>query len=108
MSQVRKNFIFKNEDFVCENCAEENPAGEGFVRNHCRKCLFSKHVDKDIPGDRANECQGLMKPFFVYKHSKKGWMIEFKCEFCSAVSVNMVVPDDDFERIIELTVVKDA
>ena len=52
-----KKFQRNKEDFVCEEC-ELCVYGDGY-RNHCPKCLVSKHVDEN-PGDRAAECGGLM------------------------------------------------
>lgn len=55
-------FIRRIEDFTCEHCGFK-VKGSGYT-NHCPKCLYSKHVDKD-PGDRAETCGGLMKPVRV-------------------------------------------
>jgi len=48
------------EDFVCEVCGEK-VIGNG-VTDHCPKCLWGKHVDEEVPGDRASMCKGLMQP----------------------------------------------
>ncbi|OGL52219.1 hypothetical protein A3K55_00195, partial [Candidatus Shapirobacteria bacterium RBG_13_44_7] len=58
-----KNFIRKKENFGCEVCGKE-VAGDGYT-DHCEACLWGKHVDREIPGDRASECQGLMEPIRV-------------------------------------------
>ena len=76
MNQKRKNFIYKNEEFVCDNCGEQNFVIRPEIRNHCRKCLCSKHVDNDVPGDRESDCLGLMRPKRAYYHKKKGYMVE--------------------------------
>ena len=75
-------FIEIDEPFVCEHCGNEvKPLGYS-CRNHCPKCLYSKHVDKE-PGDRAEGCKGMLKPIgivlmmefiltlVVYQHGKK-------------------------------------
>jgi len=36
------------------------------ARDHCPYCLYSKHLDI-FPGDRKNECKGLMKPIGYMK-----------------------------------------
>lgn len=99
---VRKNFYSRGNDaFVCENCGEHNSKLIGSYRNHCTKCLYSKHVDV-VAGDRLATCQQLMKPMFVTQESKKGWVITHQCP-CGHIKRNRVASDDDFEVIIELT-----
>lgn len=42
-----------NTAFVCQNCKREVlPIQNGSYRNHCPFCLFSLHVDGEVPGDR--------------------------------------------------------
>ena len=57
-----KQFVRRREDFVCEHCGTK-VVGDGYT-NHCPKCLWSKHVDI-MPGDRAEDCQGLMRPIDI-------------------------------------------
>lgn len=74
-----KNFIRKKEDFVCENCGKK-VVGDGYT-DHCPECLWGKHVDKKIPGDRKSGCGGMMKPVSsVYE--KGSFKISYKCEKC--------------------------
>ena len=40
-------------------------------RNHCPNCLYSKHVDKN-PGDRQEDCHGMLEPIGIEIDSKKG------------------------------------
>jgi hypothetical protein len=75
---MTQNFKRQIEDFVCENCGEE-VLGSGFT-NHCPRCLFSKHVDIN-PGDRAEECGGLMEPLGVELEKGK-YVITQKCLKC--------------------------
>ena len=56
-----KKFNMIDESFVCENCGKEIKPLEYSARDHCNYCLYSKHVDI-FPGDRANNCKGLLKP----------------------------------------------
>jgi hypothetical protein len=102
--QKRKNFIHKNEEFTCENCNKTNPKLAAGCRNHCKFCLFSKHVDKDLPGDRQNTCHGLMEPTSVDYNNKKGHIIIHKCKLCGAENRNKMATDDNFEIIINLSV----
>ena len=55
-------FQKNKEDFVCQNCGFK-VKGTGYT-NHCPNCLWSKHVDI-YPGDRKNNCGGLMKPIKI-------------------------------------------
>ena len=95
----RKNFIKTEEDFVCGNCGYK-VTGTGYT-NHCPKCLYSKHVD-EIPGDRTNACGGLMAPVgVIYKGDE--YSIIHKCLKCGATKTNKTSPEDDFDKIIELS-----
>lgn len=105
MNHKRKNFIYRNEEFICDNCSEQNPVIRPEIRNHCRKCLCSKHVDEDVPGDRQSDCLGLMTPKRAYYHKKKGYMIEVECEKCGKQSVNRMASDDDAELVGRFTAV---
>ena len=48
------------EDFECNVCGEKI-VGDGYT-DHCPRCLWGKHVDEVIPGDRESGCKGLMEP----------------------------------------------
>lgn len=74
-----KNFIRVKQDFVCENCGEE-VVGDGYT-DHCPKCLWGKHVDEEIPGDRASGCKGLMEPVRV-EYEKGNYRVYHKCTKC--------------------------
>ena len=74
-----KNFIRIKEDFVCEHCGEK-VAGDGYT-DHCPRCLWGKHVDRETPGDRESDCGGLMEPIRVL-YEKGGYKIAYKCTRC--------------------------
>lgn len=89
-------FIARQERFTCEHCkASVEMLVNGSYRNHCPKCLYSKHVDEAGPGDRLSQCLGLMKPVRVDQHPKKGWMIVHQCLLCQKERRNRTAPDDD-------------
>lgn len=97
-----KKFTKIDEEFVCENCGE-NVEKLGYTcRNHCPKCLHSKHVDIN-PGDRAENCQGILEPIGVQLDSKKGYVIIFKCKKCGSTRKNKAADDDNMKIIIELS-----
>ncbi len=97
----------ENTRFVCEQCGQlVVPMTNGSYRNHCPYCLFSKHVDL-IPGDRRNECGGLMKPIGIQYKSGKGYQIIHRCLRCGRKSVNRVaentIQPDNIDLVIELS-----
>ena len=97
---MRKNFIKVEEDFVCDNCGHE-VLGSGYT-NHCPKCLWSKHVDESVPGDRTSTCLGMMGP--VGTEQKRGeWRILHKCTKCGKEKWNKVAKEDDLGAIAKLS-----
>jgi len=103
MNHKKKNFIYKNEAFVCDFCGEDNPINKPEIRNHCRKCLCSKHVDEVVPGDRLSGCMGKMAPLRAYYTKKKGYMVEVECLKCGKKSVNKLASDDNYELAGQLS-----
>ncbi len=100
--QARKNFIALNEGFVCEHCQKKvPPIKRGSYRNHCPFCLYSKHVDKDVPGDRQSECQTLMPPIRLEQAGEE-YVIVNQCQKCQKISRNKSAPDDDFDKLLEV------
>ena len=66
-----------DEEFICLNCGYEVSKLNYTARDHCPNCLYSRHVDI-MPGDRMNECCGLMKPIGIEKY-KNTYKIIYKC-----------------------------
>jgi len=94
-------FIAREEPFICEHCHTSiQPLGRGSYRNHCPKCLCSKHVDRDGPGDRLSECLGIMKAEYLDFRSNKGWVIIHVCEKCQKTISNIPAPDDNVSLIM--------
>lgn len=89
-------FIAREEPFVCEHCGTAvEPLLKGTYRDHCPKCLCSKHVDRDGPGDRLSACQGLLEPVGIDQDGKKGFVIQYRCSKCKKSSRNRAAQDDD-------------
>lgn len=107
MPLPRKKFCALNEGFICANCHKEVlPTSGSIPRNHCPFCLWCRHVDIN-PGDRANPCQGMMRPIGIYTHTKKTYIILHQCMKCGTrVKAKAVLADegtvDDFNIIVEL------
>ena len=99
-----KKFNMIDESFICEKCNKIVKKLEYSARDHCPNCLYSKHVDIN-PGDRANECKGLLKPIGIEKF-KNTYKIIYKCEKCNQKHKNIVAIDDNFDIIVELSLKK--
>ena len=94
-----RRFTEIDEAFICGKPIE--PLGYT-CRDHCSHCLYSKHVDIN-PGDREEECKGLLEPIRVELDSRKGYIIIYRCKKCGAIRRNKAAKDDDMELIIQLT-----
>ena len=99
-----KKFNMIDESFICENCKKKVDKLYYTARDHCPYCLYSKHVDIN-PGDRANECKGLLKPIDIEKF-KDTYKIIYRCEKCSKEHKNVAAIDDDINIIINLSIKK--
>lgn len=86
------------EDFTCDHC-EAEVEGDGYT-NHCPKCLYSLHVDV-TPGDRANNCNGLMEPTSV-EYKSEGSTIMHKCKRCGMIKANKAGANDAMGAILEI------
>lgn len=97
-----KKFNMVNESFICENCGSNVEKSDYTARDHCPKCLYSKHVDIN-PGDRLNNCHGLLEPIGIEKF-KDTYKIIYKCLKCNQTRKNIISTDDDMNLIIKLSV----
>ena len=90
-----------DQSFICFHC-EKKVEKLGYTsRNHCPYCLHSLHVD-NIPGDRENECKGIMQPIAIEINSKKGKMVVHKCKKCGEIKKNVVAQDDNETLILKI------
>ncbi len=92
-----------NEGFICQHCGRQNPPASHTCRNHCRECLYSLHVDQDVPGDRASNCHNQMEAVGLDQNSKKGFIILHKCLKCGYENRNFQAEDDNFDALIKLS-----
>ncbi len=99
-----KRFTMRDEEFICENCHKIVDTLKYTARDHCPFCLYSKHVDIN-PGDRLNNCLGLLKPIGIEKF-KNSYKIIYKCDKCKNIHKNIVSTDDNMDLIIELSIQK--
>lgn len=98
-----KKFNMLDEKFICENCGYAVNKLVYSARDHCPKCLYSKHVDI-MPGDRKNECLGLMEPISIEKY-KDTYKIVYRCLKCGQIHKNIMAVDDNYDIIVKLSVV---
>ena len=98
MNHVR-TFQKRKENFVCEHC-NRKVEGDGYT-NHCPHCLYSKHVDI-FPGDRLNDCGGLMKIIDTQKKGER-YVLIYQCEKCGKQSKDHLRESDNIDALITLT-----
>ncbi len=96
-----KKFNMIDEAFTCVNCGENVKKLGYTARDHCNYCLYSMHVDIN-PGDRKNDCHGLLIPFEIEKF-KNTYKIIYKCNKCGEIHKNIIADDDDIDKVIEIS-----
>ncbi len=107
-----KRFSKNDSGFVCAHCGRQvEPLGYS-SRNHCPFCLWSVHVDEN-PGDRLNECGGLMEPIRVEPDARRGYIIVHRCTKCGEIrrcraAHEAPVQADDIKLLIRLTAGRDG
>lgn len=106
LNNSSKNYYMTHacqESFTCANCGKLiQPEGAGTDhRNQCPYCLHSLHLD-NVPGDRASNCHGLMKPIAVWVRKNGEWAIIHKCTKCNKISSNRVAADDNPMKLMAL------
>lgn len=93
-----KKFQRTVEDFTCEHCST-HVKGTGYT-NHCPKCLWSKHVDRN-PGDRAEGCSALMEPIRLEGTTPR-YRIVHRCVRCKIERRNDVAQNDSNDAIVAI------
>lgn len=105
----------KMRGFICENCRKWVPISKysnTINRNHCPHCLWSKHVDENVAGDRMSSCNGRMKPIGLSVKNPRTdkWggevkgevMLIHECTMCGKVSINRILSEDDQDEIMKI------
>lgn len=92
----------KADTFICIHCghrAEARPHGTRH-RNHCPRCLWSRHVDRQ-PGDRASTCHGPMEPIAIGTRREE-WIVIHRCRSCGALNASRSAGDDDALQLLSI------
>lgn len=103
------------KSFTCTQCGfsvttERELSGVN-NRNHCPRCLWSRHVDEVKAGDRKAECKSRMQPLgLTVKQSPKRYnremqgelMLIHRCTGCGKLSINRIAADDDAAVIYQV------
>jgi hypothetical protein len=95
--------------FRCKQCKTivGVPISGGKHRNHCPLCLFSRHVDRSMPGDRSSECRSMMHPMGLFTRRDGEQVLVHECRGCGVVRHNCVAADDNVVATMRLPVVGD-
>jgi hypothetical protein len=82
--------------FRCLHCRLDIPmqAPGTAHRNHCPQCLYSRHVDERVPGDRRSDCGARMAPLTVAVRGEGEWILIHRCLGCGELRANRVAGDD--------------
>jgi ribosome biogenesis GTPase len=93
------------EGFVCAHCGQPvAPDAAGTAhRNHCPRCLWSRHLDLR-PGDRRSACRGMMEPVAVWLRHGGEWALIHRCNECGVLRSNRIAGDDNELSLIWLAV----
>ncbi|HEU0163565.1 MAG TPA: RNHCP domain-containing protein [Thermomicrobiales bacterium] len=85
-----------DQAFKCGHCKQfiGAPISGGRQRNHCPNCLYSKHVDDTMPGDRKSDCHSLMAPLGIISRRNGEEQILHRCLGCGKIQPNRIAADD--------------
>ncbi len=105
----------REHGFTCVQCGFPATADRELSgvnnRNHCPRCLWSRHVDEVKAGDRKSVCRSRMQPIgLTVKQTQKRYgqtaqgelMLIHRCTGCGKISINRIAADDDAARIYQL------
>ena len=71
-------------------------------RNHCPSCLWSRHLDRNVPGDRKADCPGGMEPIEVTVRGERRWMLIHRRTRCGRLRMNRSAADDNVLLLMQL------
>lgn len=102
-------------DFLCGHCHNHVSVAHMLSgvnnRNHCPYCLWSRHLDLYVAGDRLSACKGQMRPIgLTMKKSRNKYQIKsrgelmliHKCVECGCLSINRIAADDGPDSVMDV------
>ncbi|MFN2484696.1 MAG: RNHCP domain-containing protein [Candidatus Limnocylindria bacterium] len=92
----------QTDTFRCTHCGDRvrRTAHGTRHRNHCPRCLWSRHVD-ERPGDRAAACLGDMEPIAISVRGEE-WILIHRCRACGTLRANRSAGDDDAAQLLAI------
>jgi hypothetical protein len=86
-----------DQAFKCGHCKQfiGAPVAGGHQRNHCPNCLYSRHVDDTMPGDRKSTCGSLMAPVGLMTRRNGEMVLIHRCLGCGKEDPNRIAADDN-------------
>lgn len=96
----------ERQPFRCVHCRLDIPAdapGTAY-RNHCPTCLWSKHLDDDVPGDRDSDCHAGMEPIAITVRRDGEWVLIHRCTGCDQLKQNRIAGDDNPLMLVRLAI----
>ena len=93
-----------DQAFKCGHCKQfiGAPIAGGRHRNHCPNCLYSRHVDDTMPGDRKSDCHALMEPTGILTRRNGEQVIIHRCLGCGKEDPNRIAADDNPLLLMQL------
>jgi hypothetical protein len=103
-----------NNDFRCTHCGYYITTMRLVCgvnhHNHCPYCLWSRHLDLFVAGDRLSACKAPMRPVGLtmkparnkYAPGDGELMLVHICKDCGQVSINRIAADDDAQSLMEV------
>lgn len=87
----------RDQAFKCGHCKQfiGAPASGGRHRNHCPNCLYSRHVDDTMPGDRKSDCHAMMRPLGLIARRNGEQVLIHECLGCGKHDPNRIAADDN-------------
>lgn len=87
----------QDQAFKCGHCRQfiGAPIAGGRQRNHCPNCLYSRHVDDTMPGDRKSTCGSMMKPVGLMSRRNGEQVLIHQCLGCGKQDPNRIAADDN-------------